>query len=151
MKKILLSISVAATLFMTSCTVNSRMMREPNTRLNLVKSDFTISEQFSAEAEQTKILGIDFARLFKKEYGFTSRDGMGGGSLLTSLPIVGNVLANSANASAVQNYAMFNIMQDHKGYDVVFYPQFETSSFSFLGLYRKTKVKVTARLAKLKQ
>jgi hypothetical protein len=151
MKKILLSISVAATLFMTSCTVNSRMMREPNTRLNLVKSDFTISEQFSAEAEQTKILGIDFARLFKREYGSVARDGGAGGatSLLVSIPVIGG-FANPA-PKAVENFAMFNIMQDHKGYDVVFYPQFETNSFSFLGLYTKTKVKVTARLAKLKQ
>jgi hypothetical protein len=149
MKKILLTVTVVASLFMTSCTVNSRMMREPNTRLNLVKGDFTISEQFSADAEQTKILGIDFARIFKKEFGFTERDG-GAGNIINSLPIIGSVLSTRANAAAVQNYAMFNIMQDHKGYDVVFYPQFETSSFSFLGLYRKTTVKVTARLAKLK-
>jgi hypothetical protein len=150
MKKILLTVTVVASLFMTSCTVNSRMMREPNTRLNLVKADFTISEQFSADAEQTKILGIDFARIFKKEFGYTERDG-GAGNIINSLPIIGGVLSTRANAAAVQNYAMFNIMQDHKGYDVVFYPQFETSSFNFLGLYRKTTVKVTARLAKLKQ
>jgi hypothetical protein len=150
MKKILLTVTVVASLFMTSCTVNSRMMREPNTRLNLVKGDFTISEQFSAEAAQTKILGIDFARIFKKEFGYTERDG-GAGNIINSLPIIGSVLSTRANAAAVQNYAMFNIMQDHKGYDVVFYPQFETSTFSFLGLYRKTTVKVTARLAKLKQ
>ncbi len=151
MKKFLLTASVAATLFLSSCTLNSRMMREPNALLNLTKNDFTVSEQFSAEAEQTKILGIDFARLFKKEFGFTQRDGFGGGSIITSIPLIGSVLSNNANAGAVQNYAMFNIMQDHKGYDVVFYPQFETSSFNFLGLYRKTKVKVTARLGKMKQ
>jgi hypothetical protein len=150
MKKILLSVAVIASLWLTSCTVNSRSMREPFTRVELVKNDFTISEQFSAEAEQTKILGIDFARIFKKEYGFTDRDG-GSFNLFTSIPIIGNVVSSYTNAGAVQNYAMYNIMQDHKGYDVVFYPQFETNSFNFLGLYRKTKVKVTARLAKLKQ
>ncbi len=151
MKKFLLTASVAATLLLSSCTLNSRMMREPNALLNLTKNDFTVSEQFSAEAEQTKILGIDFARLFKKEYGFVQKDDFGGGNIFTSIPLIGTVLSNNANAAAVQNYAMFNIMQDHKGYDVVFYPQFETSSFKFLIFYSKTRVKVTARLGKMKQ
>jgi hypothetical protein len=150
MKKVLLSASLVAVLFMASCTTNTRMMREPFTRVELVRTDFTISEQFSAEAEQTKIFGIDFARLFKKEYGFTDRDGLGG-NLITSIPVIGGILSNYGNANAVQNYALYNIMQDHKGYDVVFYPQFETNQFRFLSLYSKTKVKVTARLAKLKQ
>ena len=38
-------------------------MREPDTRVELTKSDFTLSNQVSAEAKSIKIIGIDFKRL----------------------------------------------------------------------------------------
>lgn len=52
------------------------------------------------------------------------------------------------------NYALFNLMNDNPGYDVILYPQFETiveKPVMGCGFLKKTTtVKVTARLGKLK-
>lgn len=46
-------------------------MKEPNIRVEFTRSDFEFSELVTGEATETKILGIDFARLFLKEQGKT--------------------------------------------------------------------------------
>jgi len=52
------------------------------------------------------------------------------------------------------NYSLYELMYQNPGYDVVFYPQYETvKNKPFLGLgflYNKTTVRTTARLGKLK-
>lgn len=147
MKKIkFLSAIAAIALFATSCTTMSRTMKEPNYRVEFNKSDFEYSDQKSAEATVTKIIGIDFQRLFKKEIGATAKD-MPVGFSLYSLPIVGAAL----DPNKAQYYAIYNIMKENPGYDVVLYPQFESDRFSVLGIYTVTKVKATCRLAKLKK
>ena len=131
-----------------SCTTLNHSMREPNTRVNLTKSDFTLSEQVSAEDKTVKILGIDFERLFKKETGVVDN---GASSIsLANMPVVGTVLYDKTS-----NYALYNLMFTNPGYDVIFYPQYETKiSKPVLGLgfiVKITKVKTTARLGKLKE
>ena len=138
-------IAVIATF--ASCTTLNHSMREPNTRVNLTKSDFTLSEQVSAEDKTVKILGIDFERLFKKETGVVDN---GASSIsLANMPVIGNVLYDKTS-----NYALYNLMFTNPGYDVIFYPQYETKiSKPVLGLgfiVKITKVKTTARLGKLK-
>ena len=86
-----------------SCTTLNHSMREPNTRVNLTKSDFTLSEQVSAEDKTVKILGIDFERLFKKETGVVDN---GASSIsLANMPVIGNVLYDKTS-----NYALYNLM-----------------------------------------
>lgn len=131
-----------------SCTTLNHSMREPNTRVNFTKSDFTLSEQVSAEDKTVKILGIDFERLFKKETGVVDN---GASSIsLANMPVVGTVLYDKTS-----NYALYNLMFTNPGYDVIFYPQYETKiSKPVLGLgfiVKITKVKTTARLGKLKE
>ena len=131
-----------------SCTTLNHSMREPNTRVNLTKSDFTLSEQVSAEDKTVKILGIDFERLFKKETGVVDN---GASSIsLANMPVIGTVLYDKTS-----NYALYNLMFTNPGYDVIFYPQYETKiSKPVLGLgfiVKITKVKTTARLGKLKE
>ena len=131
-----------------SCTTLNHSMREPNTRVNFTKSDFTLSEQVSAEDKTVKILGIDFERLFKKETGVVDN---GASSIsLANIPVIGNVLYDKTS-----NYALYNLMFTNPGYDVIFYPQYETKiSKPVLGLgfiVKITKVKTTARLGKLKE
>ena len=131
-----------------SCTTLNHSMREPNTRVNLTKSDFTLSEQVSAEDKTVKILGIDFERLFKKETGVVDN---GASSIsLANMPVIGTVLYDKTS-----NYALYNLMFTNPGYDVIFYPQYETKiSKTVLGLgfiVKITKVKTTARLGKLKE
>lgn len=141
-----LSAIAAIAIFATSCTTISRTMKEPNYRVEFEKNDFEYSEQKSAEATVTKILGIDFSRILKKEIGATSKD-MAIGFSLYSLPIVGAAI----DPNKAQYYAIYNIMKDNPGYDLVLYPQFESDRFSVLGIYTVTKVKATCRLAKLKK
>ncbi len=64
---------------------------------------------------------------------------------LTSLPIIGNYLGDKTG-----NYALYNMMTANPGYDVVFYPSYETVKTGIPILFMKTTVKAKARLAKLK-
>jgi len=143
--KMALIVAVMATL--SSCTTMNHSMREPNTRVNLNKSDFTLSGQVSAEATSTKILGIDFKRIFTKKTGVVASAGSAGISL-ASIPVVGGLIIDKTTS-----YALYELMIANPGYDVVFYPQYETTivrPFLGIGFITKiTKVKATARLGKL--
>lgn len=176
MKKQIITLAVmAAVIFsLTSCNTYTRSMREPNVKVELYSNDFTFSEQFSAEATTTRVLGIDWKRLFGTyETGVIGKSatGMGGaidGALLAqeaftavtavasdipgalaSIPVIGSIAPD-----ATSEYALYKLMAEHPGYDVVFYPQFEKRKHApILGtsLYSKTTVKVTARLARIRK
>jgi len=130
----------------TSCSTLNKSMREPNSRVEFEKKDFTLSDQVSAEATCTKILNIDFARLFSK----TSGNVEGGAATmisLSSIPVVGNMITDKT-----ASYALYELMNANPGYDVVFYPQFETKVVKPIALgflMKTTTVKTTARLGKL--
>jgi hypothetical protein len=149
MKKTMIKMAMLVAVLATfaSCTTLNHSMREPNTRVNFTKSDFTLSEQVSAEDKTVKILGIDFERLFKKETGVVDN---GASSIsMANMPVIGTVLYDKTS-----NYALYNLMYTNPGYDVIFYPQYETiiSKPLLLGCIVKiTKVKTTARLGKLKE
>jgi hypothetical protein len=121
-------------------------MREPNSRLELVKSDFSLSDQVSATATTTTILGIDFKRLFNKKTGTVD----GGSVSLSSIPVIGNAFSDKTSS-----YALYELMQKNPNYDVVLYPQYETKVIRpILGIgliFKKTTVKASARLAQLKK
>lgn len=145
MKKILFLFTAVAVF--TNCTSLNHTMRETNTRVNLTKNDFVLSDQVSAEAKSVKVLGIDWGRLFLNKTGGLE----GGDSSIISganIPVIGNLLGDCTS-----NYALFELMAANPGYDVVFYPQYETKVFKpILGigfLTKITNVKTTARLGKL--
>jgi len=137
---------IAITTF-SSCTTLNHSMREPNTRVNLNKSDFVLSDQVSAEAKCIKIIGIDFERIFMKKTG--NIEGGGASNIsIASIPVVGNLVADKTTS-----YSLYELMNKNPGYDVVFYPQYETKVIKpILGIGFITKittVKTTARLGKL--
>ncbi len=141
-----LGLIIFTTVLFSSCTTYNTTMKGANTYVELTKSDFTLSEQVNAEAKSTKIIGIDFQRLFTKKTGNIDE-----GSLkfsLASIPVIGNFVADQT-----ANYALHSLMTANPGYDVVFYPQYETKVIKpFLGLGFLTKittVKTKARLGKL--
>lgn len=151
MKKCFLQVMVLFSLFLgmaSSCTTMNHAMREPNVRVELEKDDFILSEQVSATASSTKILGIDFIRLFTKKTGTIEGGGLANISL-ASVPVIGNLVIDRT-----ANYALYELMKNNPGYDVVFYPQYATKTKRpVLGLgfiYKKTTVQTTARLGKLK-
>jgi len=149
MKKLILVCSTAAVMLLTNCTSVNNLMREPNTRVNLEKKDFTLSDQVTGEASSTQIFGIDWNRLFHVTNGGVAKDG----GLLSlpinfaSIPVIGGFIVNP-----VAGYALYDVMEKNKGYDVAFYPQFETTVKRPIGLgfiYKVTTVKTTTRLGKL--
>lgn len=134
-----------AALSFSSCTTYSRSMREANVRIELQKEDFTLSEKVSAEATSTKILGIDWERLFLKREG--NLNGAADISL-ASIPVIGPALSDRTS-----NYALYELMEKNAGYDVVFYPTYERKTVNPLlipYIYSITTVKVTSRMGKLK-
>jgi hypothetical protein len=134
----------------SSCTTINKSMREPNNRVQFSKSDFTLSDQLTAEANTTKILGIDFARLFTKKTGTIESSGAVSSFIsLASLPVVGGFVSGDKTV----NYSLYEMMNANPGYDVVFYPTYEIKVVKpILGmgfLLKMTHVKSTARLGKL--
>lgn len=149
MKKILSIIIIVSGVFLTNCTNINRSMREPNTRLNLEKKDFTLSDQVTGEATSTKILSIDFKRLFLKESGIHNNDNIMPSLPINfaSIPVIGSFIMDPT-----AGYALYDMMKKNPGYDVVFYPQYEATIKRPIGigfLYKVTTVKATARLGKL--
>ncbi|RYD55562.1 MAG: hypothetical protein EOP56_15725 [Sphingobacteriales bacterium] len=127
---------LSAVVFLNSCTVRQRSMSDANTRLNLTTKDMTISEPYGGTAEQTKILGIDWSRLFGYKAGYKTSGSyamMGWGGQLTP----------------VENFAVHDMMERHPNFDAVIYPSFKKKQFTFLFFYQKTTVDVSARLGKL--
>lgn len=132
----------------TGCSSVYKTMREPNVRVELNMENFELSGQVSAEATSTKILGIDWQRLTHSESG--SIEGSAMAINFAAIPVVGNFVVDMTS-----NYALYQLMMNNPGYDVVFYPQFETvveKPIIGIGFFQKvTTVKVTARLGKLKK
>jgi spermidine/putrescine-binding protein len=147
LKTFLITGIVIATL--SSCTTFNHSMREPNTRVNLNKSDFTLSDQVTASATSTKIFFIDFERLFTKKTGVVEHDAPATNINITyaNIPVVGNLISDKT-----ANYSLYELMTSNPGYDVVFYPQYETKIVRPVGIgfiVKVTTVKTTARLGKL--
>jgi hypothetical protein len=134
-------------LSLASCSSTNMSMREPNSRVNFTKSDFTFSEQLSAEATTNRILGIDWWRLFSKKTGKIDKDEATTVNLAT-IPVIGSLITDPT-----ANYALYNLMSANAGYDVVFYPQYATvTKKPVIGIgffYKKTTVTVKARLGKI--
>ena len=144
--KTITALSILA-FFTSSCTMTNHAMKEPNNHVEFVKADFTLSEQLSAEASSTRILGIDFARLFKASTGTVVKEGGSPIPSISSIPVIGSKLSDPTSS-----YALYELMSKNVGYDLVFYPQFEkvTTYPICIPIIAKSTVKVTARLAKLK-
>jgi hypothetical protein len=132
-----------------SCTTLNQNMREPNTKVLLNKSDFELAEQVTAEAKSITFISIDWKRLFLQETGTIDKDGSNQINA-ASIPVIGNIISDRT-----ANYALYNLMNENPGYDVVFYPQYKTKTIRpILGLgflLKTTTVETTARLGKLKQ
>jgi len=133
-------------LITTGCSSLNQTMREPMSSVKFTKKDFLLSEQVSAEAKTVTVLGIDWARLFSKKTG--TIDDQSGAISSASIPVIGYFVSDKT-----KNYALYNLMAQNSGYDVVFYPQYRTKVLKpvLFGFITKiTTVKATARLGKLK-
>jgi hypothetical protein len=114
-------------------------MKSPNNYIEFYRGDFDYSEQVSGEATSVQIFGIDWARIFDKSMGEIGANGT------IDIPIIGGFLGSKVNT-----YAVFNMIKDNPGYDVVLFPQFETKVDNKI-IMKTTTVKVTARLGRIKK
>ncbi len=141
-------VMVIAILF-SSCSATHQVMREPNSRVEFQKDDFEFSQQVTGTATTTRILGIDWARLFKKEATSVKKDGNAEMIDLAAIPVIGNYVMDPT-----YNYALYDMMSKNSGYDVVFYPSFVKTDKKPIGLgfiYKVTTVEAKAKLAKIKK
>lgn len=139
-QKLLLVLGVFA-LLMTSCTSYRHSMREPNSHVEFVASDFELSDPVTGTATVVRILGIDWEHTFG-----TVSTGFAGNEF--QLPIIGNIAIGSAS------YALYDLMDKNPGYDVIFYPQVKVERHApifGLDLYSTTTYTVTARLGKMRK
>jgi len=98
----LIILLTTALISLSSCSTVHRSMREPVTRVQLEKQDFVLSDQLTAEAHSTMVLGIDWKRIFKSNTGIVH--GPSTFLNLVSIPVVGNYMSNrTANYSLYQH------------------------------------------------
>ncbi len=139
----LIIVACVATLGFASCNTYSHSMKEPNSIVELKASDFELSEQFTAEAEVSKILFIDWTRVFGD-----TKSGSAESNVASVIPVIGGAMTDAS-----KGYALYKLMEEHPGYDVVVYPQYEihkTAPILGTDFFSHKTIKVTARLGKLK-
>jgi len=129
---------------LSSCSISNRTLKTPNYHIEFEKADFEYSDQLSAQATSVRILGIDWERLFNMKMGQIEQDGPASYPVPFAVPVIGDY-----GKGVVSSYALYNLMQENPGYDVVIYPQYEADNFVVPIFYSKKTVKVTARLAKI--
>lgn len=139
----ILGLFLFVAMFFSSCKMTQVGMQNSDTQLQLRPFDLEISDTKTASASVTRVIGIDFSRLFKVDGANFSRNGIASGFMV---PVLGAEIV-----SADQQYALRSLIEDHNGtgYDMVLYPKFQQKITSFI-VFTKTETTVTARFAKLK-
>ena len=138
-KALLISLIAIFAISFSSCNYTMKTMKTPNNYVEFKKDDFTFSEQVVGRGAQTKVFGIDWSHLFVSKTGSIQ-------ALPFSFPIIGNLPIAGSEA-----YAIWDLMEKNgAGYDVVFYPQYETQIKGVPFIFQKSTTTVKARLAKIK-
>ena len=131
----------------TCCSSINQTMREPQSAVKFTKDDFWLSEQVSAEARTVRVLRVDWVRLFSKKTGIV--EDKSSSIDVADIPVIG-----SFTTDRTKSYALYNLMYQNGGYDVVFYPQYKTIVRKpVLGIgwiLKITTVQATARLGRMK-
>lgn len=161
-------VSYLAVLFigtlLSSCSISNLSMKQPDNHIEFYKGDFDYSPQVSGEATSVRVLMVDWARLFNRKTGEVTGENLGTQTQITSVNVVAQFVADGFagvfNAiipvigdfgkERVNQFALYEMMKNNPGYDLVLYPQYETKKFIIPLFYSKTKVRATARLGKIK-
>ncbi len=135
MKKSFFIVLMAVVAFAaTSCSTSLKSVKEPLVHFQLNSSDYVLSEPVTGTAVVTRVIGIDWRRIFTNKYGSVNS------------PIFGTTQVTSLD----DMYAIYDLLEKNPGYDFVMYPQFSIVSNGFEGIYVRKTIKVTARLGKMK-
>lgn len=140
-KLFIIIVLVFSAFFFNSCISMNKSIKSPNNIIQFEKDDFEFSDQVVGQAKQMKILGIDWANLFKKHQKAN----------LSSINSFSGWIVGADPVNSTEQYALYNLLDNNPGYDVVVYPYYETNTKGFLFFYSLTEVTVKARLAKIKK
>jgi len=132
MKKITLLLLVL--LSITSCTSLTSTIKNTTNYIEFKKNDFEYTKQVSSTANINFLFGFSLNNT-RKSGKFS--DG--------STSIVGF----RTKLNKAEDVAIYKLLQENPGYDLVLYPKFDTKSSGFI--FTSAEVTVTARLAKLKK
>lgn len=151
MKKIILTLFLPVLLLgLVSCTVTTKQIREVAYPLMTRNGPYRFSEWQVATGTQTKILTIDFRRLFNKQTGVID-------SPQWAYPVAtdsSRYLPQRYNAgyslfgARAYDQAIYNLITENPEYNVVAQPVFEVKRFVIPLLYARTTVSLKARLGK---
>jgi hypothetical protein len=143
-------------------------MKEANYQLWLHHEDLQFSDRITGKASQSKVFGIDWQRTFGKnkfEYGGLGdlpgdpthtnisgsifANGLLNGRNLSPVNVILNGVIGISSASRVEQMAMYDLIRQNPGYDLVMFPIFQTQKKWYV-FGSKTDVVCTAKLGKLK-
>lgn len=137
-KTLFLFAAVFVMLTFGSCVSTHSSIASSTPQIQLKPEHLDVTEQKDATAVTTRVFGIDWARLLSSR----------------SASIRGTVVTNVVSFDRTDEYAVYSLLKQNEGYDMVLYPKFnKTVRKPVLGIgsiCTITEVKVTARLAKLK-
>ncbi|MFL3027992.1 MAG: hypothetical protein ACJZ1O_06860 [Candidatus Neomarinimicrobiota bacterium] len=144
--KILFFITIL--LFVSSCTMVNHSVSTPIIYL----SDLNVSDEVWGQAKSTKVLGIDFQRLLKRNI-----ESANVGLSTTSIPIftVGNIGAPAVQTIGIsiidtESLALNDLLNKNKEYDVLISPKFSKTTEGFWPIYWTETVMVKARIGTIK-
>jgi len=135
---------LAISVSFTSCKSSQVGMYNSDSQLQLRTFDLDITDNRTASATVTRIIGIDFERLLSVNSGNFSKNGI---ASAFAVPVLGAEIVSSDQA-----YALRALIDENNGteYDMVLYPRFKRTTTSFI-VFTKTETTVTAKLAKIKK
>lgn len=132
MKKLLLLILVSITI--SSCTSLTSSIKNTTNYIEFEKNDFEYTKQVSSTAKINFLFGIPLNNT-RKSGKFSN------GSV--------SIIGFRSKLNKAEDVAVYKLLKDNPGYDLVLYPKFDTKSSGFI--FTNAEVTVTARLAKLKK
>lgn len=150
MKTPVLTLLLPLLLASMACTVTTKRIREVDYPFTTRNPPYAFSKWQVATGRQTKILTVDFKRLFNRQVGVIDSPQWSYPVALDSsryLPQRYNAGYSYFGARAY-NQAIYNLISENPEYDVIAQPSFEVKRFVVPFLYARTTVTLKARLGK---
>ncbi|MBP5327279.1 MAG: hypothetical protein J6Y98_05145 [Bacteroidales bacterium] len=133
----LFAVLIAAVIF-GGCVSTHSTITSSTPQIELKPEHLEVTEQREATGVTTRIFGIDWERLMNSR----------------SASMRGTVYSSMISFDRTEEYAIYGLLKQNEGYDMVMYPKFtkvvRKPVMGIGAICTITEVKVSARLAKLK-
>ena len=134
-------------IFVSGCTMVNHSV--PTSMIYL--SDLNISDEVWGQAKSTKILGVDFKRLMKRNI-----ESANVGLSTTSIPLItaniGPTAVQTIGLTIIdtESLALNDLLNKNKEYDILISPKFSKTTEGFWPIYWTETVMVKARVGTIK-